>query len=251
MSYAFFIEPNQLNITTYEYQTDKLNNGQKLKIAFLSDLHIGSPFNDLQRLDKIVNKTNSLNPDIILLGGDYIVTDVPLGKYVDIGEILKPLSKLEAPLGVYAVMGNHEYKKEGVDFDKLFKEHHIPLLRNENISFKDFSLTAIDFKYNYDNSDIIKLKNDKLNIAFSHAPSIFNLINEESIILTGHEHGGQFNLPFIGSIIFLYLSGEIHHIKTEKQDFNKTMFTSRGIGTSRIPLRFLSKPEIMVVDISN
>lgn len=248
--YAFFIEPNRLNITTYEYNTNKINDD--IKIAFLSDFHTGSPFNNLKRLEYIIDKTNALNPDIILLGGDYVVYDVVLGKHIQIEDILKILQKLKAPLGVYAVLGNHDYWE--YDFKTLkqsFEDNNISLLINENIEFKNFNLIGIDdactYHHNIEKS-FVAINENKLDIILTHSPEAFPEVNAQSVMLAGHVHGGQIKLPIIGVLSTATRLGK-EYVSGRYDKNNKTLFLSKGLGTSILPLRFMATPEIIILTL--
>src|SRR5688572_17742054 len=80
-----------------------------LRVAVLADLHVGSPFNGLEKLDRIVDITLNARPDLILLAGDYVIHGVLGGARVAPEEIAKGLRRLAAPLGVFAVLGNHDW----------------------------------------------------------------------------------------------------------------------------------------------
>lgn len=99
-----FIEPYWLKTKTYTIASPEVPACfQKTKIVFLSDIHHG-PFFSVKRLRKLVEKVNRLEPDIILLGGDYVHRDP---KYI--APCFRELSRLKAPLGVYGVLGNHDH----------------------------------------------------------------------------------------------------------------------------------------------
>ncbi|MGZ8489337.1 MAG: metallophosphoesterase, partial [Candidatus Binatia bacterium] len=82
-----------------------------MRVAVLADLHVGSPFNSIDKLEQIVDLTLKAKPDLILLAGDYVIHGVVGGKFVEPETIAKGLSHLAAPLGVYAVLGNHDHRE--------------------------------------------------------------------------------------------------------------------------------------------
>src|SRR4029078_1257554 len=105
--YAGWIEPDSLRVSRYTVsQASPLLRG--LRIAVISDLHAGAPYIDTAKIDRVVAMTNQAKPDLILLTGDYVITGMPGGHHMPIRTIVAHLSTLRAPLGVYAVLGNHD-----------------------------------------------------------------------------------------------------------------------------------------------
>ncbi len=88
--------------------------GPRLKIAFFSDLHAGSPFITENYIEDMIARINKMEPDIVLIGGDLVITGVVGGKYIPIETIANHLKKLRARLGIYAVLGNHDWWDNGV-----------------------------------------------------------------------------------------------------------------------------------------
>ena len=109
-SWALYLEPSSLGVRQYVIQVPEWSAANPpLRIAVLGDLHVGSPFNDLVKLRKIVELTNHQRPDLVLLAGDYVIHGVLGGTPADPQEIASVLERLQAPGGVYAVLGNHDY----------------------------------------------------------------------------------------------------------------------------------------------
>lgn len=246
--YSFFIEPQMLQVKKYSYHTK--TEVKPFKIVFITDTHTGSRFNGLDRLQKIVDKANALQPDIILLGGDFVIKGVLLGNYVDIEKIAPILKKLQAPMGVYAVMGNHEYWDDYNRIEKTLKANNIPVLKNENIQFNDFNLIGIDDAMTK-HSDVRKsfqnTNKNKANIILTHCPDVFPKIKEKGLILAGHTHAGQISLFGWTPIVPSKYGSKYAKGRIDEDD--KTLIVSNGIGTSMLPLRFLSIPQIIVIDV--
>src|SRR5438132_2512736 len=107
LTYAGWIEPASLRITPYTVsQPSPLLKG--MRIAVISDLHAGAPYIDTAKIDRVVAMTNAAKPDLVLLTGDYVITGVLGGRHMPIRTIVQHLKALHAPLGVYAVQGNHD-----------------------------------------------------------------------------------------------------------------------------------------------
>jgi predicted MPP superfamily phosphohydrolase len=117
LAWGFWIEPASL--VTRRTQLEIPGWRTNLRIAVLSDLHIGSPHVGLGQLRKIVRRTNSENPDLVVLLGDFVIggprgeQGVPQGKFVEPEPIAKELKNMRAPLGTFAVLGNHDWWYNG------------------------------------------------------------------------------------------------------------------------------------------
>ena len=228
-----------------------------MRIAVLSDIHAGSLFIKEAKLKKIVAETNQAKPDIIVLLGDYVVKDrfykQPIAPETTAG-ILKDLS---APLGVYAVLGNHDWWYGGENVRLAFERNGIHVLENElaeikwrNSSFWIAGLADLWTRSQQINETIGKAPPGALIIALTHNPDVFaQLPSSVPLLLAGHTHGGQVNLPLIGRPIIpsqfgqRYAAGHVfengHHL-----------FVTTGIGTNIMPVRFRVPPEIVVLTIS-
>jgi len=108
--WAFALEPASLVTPTYAVSIPRWPAELSgLRIAVLADLHVGSPFNGLAKLDTIVERTNRLKPDLILIPGDFVVHGVWGGTFVPPEQTAAVLARLAAPLGVWACLGNHDW----------------------------------------------------------------------------------------------------------------------------------------------
>ncbi|MFC1787645.1 metallophosphoesterase [Patescibacteria group bacterium] len=248
--YGSFIEPKQLIIRELEYKlTDQ--SGQNLKIVFASDFHVG-PYKKTAWIKKIVKKINTQEPDLILLGGDFVSTDP---KEVD---YLTPLIDLQSKYGVFAVTGNHEYETESVtETVAKLESLGIVVLRNQNISLKIngqvLNLVGIDdlwFEGDLDQAlqDIVK---DQATLLVSHNPDIvlYPKITSVDLIFSGHTHGGQIRLPLIGAVArpptILGRGSDQGLIK----DKNRPIIISSGLGETGPRARLFNQPEILIINL--
>lgn len=247
--WAFFIEPNLLIVRNISIKDSALKG---LKVAYLSDLHICQDGKDY--LLKIIRKVNDQKPDIILLGGDYIVVDIYKNKTMSPKEIATHLKGLKAKYGIFMVMGNHEaHSKAWKTISDTIKGSDIKVLQNENIQIqmpdKSFYVVGIgDFSNSRHN--ITKAFKDVKTpvIAFTHSPDLFPYIPDYvSITLAGHSHGGQVYIPFYGPLEKpRHLLGK--YIKGFYEEDGKKMFVSSGIGNSHYKVRLFNLPEIIILD---
>lgn len=245
--YSVFIEPSWIRIKKDVFQVSDLGKNEELKVAFLTDFHTGSPMNGIKKLRKIVRISNNLKPDIILLGGDFVIDGVLFGRYIPIEEIAKELSLLEAPMGVWSVIGNHDIYNNPTHIKNVLEASGINLLENQVKVFDDFQIAGVSYdhnsKYRVGIEETFKqAKSDLFTIVLSHSPDLFPEI-PYGFAVTGHTHGGQVNLPIVGRSIVPSKYGEKYAYGYIKDD-NKEMLVSSGLGNSLLPIRFRVRPEI-------
>lgn len=256
---AFWIEPSSLITTKTNIRMQhwpKQCSG--LKVVVLADLHVGSPFNGLSNLKKVVRLTNQINADIILLAGDYVIHKVIGGKFVRPELIARELKHLKAKLGVFAVLGNHDWWHSANQIKKAMTNEGISLLENNSIKLTknncDFWLAGISDYWggHYDINRALKnIPETAPIIAFTHNPDIFYELPPRIVItFAGHTHGGQVKLPLLGRTIVPSRYDDkfaIGHI----EEYGRNMFVSSGIGTSILPVRFGVPPEISIIVLNS
>lgn len=245
--YAFFVEPQLLTVKHYTIENKALAG---TRLVFASDFHIKK--NQQNRLKSIVNLINSSYPDIIVLGGDF-VNGYDREDNIQPAEMTKELSKLRAPYGVYAVVGNHD-RWYGVERVKsVLKNSGIMLLLNENkqikLQSKKFFLAGADDPLTGEPDIKRALKNSKKPVVFvTHSPDIFPQIpSGVDLVLAGHTHGGQVVVPFIGPVVVPSEYGSSYAFGKIESN-GKVMIVTKGLGTSVLHVRFNCLPEIVVVD---
>ncbi|MCD4722574.1 MAG: metallophosphoesterase [Desulfobacula sp.] len=257
--YGRYIEPNNVKIRTVSFKSAFINKALYKglvgkKIVHLSDLHI-SKFG--KRETQVLNIIDQINPDLIFLTGDYI-------KWKGNNKpALKFLSRLEAKQGVYAVMGDYDYSdsKNSCLFchekgsGKPTKQHNVILLRNSSqeikISDQVIQIAGIDEGYDdfgdFKDMDDIADKNS-LVLVLSHSPLAFDDFSTKDRIFmfAGDTHGGQVKFPLWLFKLFGY-EKNVKYNDGLFQKGNKTMYVTRGIGTSHFRFRLFCPPEIAVI----
>ena len=255
--WSLFIEPNRLVVHQETIQIDNWPTELSgLRIAVISDIHTGGPFINDQKLKDIVDRTNALNPDLIVLLGDYMSGNSWHSHRVEPEVTAAALKDLRATLGVYAVLGNHDWWYNGEKVRHAFEQVGIPVLDNEvaEIKWHDKSfwlagLADLWTRPQHISETVAKARPGSTIIALTHNPDTFPQVPQiVPILIAGHTHGGQVNIPLIGTPIVpssfgpKYTSGHIfengHH-----------MFVTTGIGTSILPVRFRVPPEIVILTI--
>ncbi|MGA9993858.1 MAG: metallophosphoesterase [Pyrinomonadaceae bacterium] len=255
--WAFAIEPNKLVVKDVTINLPRLPaEFDGLKIVAIGDLHVGSPFINEEKLKKIVAEINGLQPDLVLLLGDYVVQGVVGGHFVEPEIIAGELKPLRARLGVFAVLGNHDWWLDGERVRRAFESEGIRVLENEAVKVdrNGQSLWLVGLGDFWTSHQDIKeaLKNipEDANIfALTHDPDIFPEIPSRiSLTFAAHTHGGQVNLPLVGRLIVPSEFKQRYAIGLV-QESGHQLFVTPGIGTSILPVRFRVPPEISVLTI--
>lgn len=246
-----YINRSFIRITNYKLDTNK---NVKLRIAFLSDVHIGAIGINEKILNKIVEKINEVKPDILLFGGDIIEAKID----DKIRNYCKILSKAKARFGSYGVLGNHEFYVGATEniIKILEKEANIKMLNDDFVLIdndillvgrQDRSYSYISGKERKTIEEIVGTKNNryKYNIVVDHNPKYFDdaVENNFNLQLSGHTHNGQF-FPFN---LIVKLSYEKAYGLLKK--LNSILIVSSGAGTWGPPIKVFSKPEIVVIDL--
>ena len=243
--WSVFIEPNIL-VTKKLTIKDKQLAG--LKIVFASDFHI-KPF-EKYRLKKIVKRINKQNADIILLGGDFV--NGHDGSFtMSMEDIAYGLRDLKSKYGVVAIIGNHDGWQGKYRMIKALKDNGITVLLNSNKIFDKFTIAGVD-DLQTGNPDVNKaLRGAKGGvILLTHTPDVFPQTfsyDNVKLVLAGHLHGGQVVIPFRGAAYIPSIYGTKYLYGIIKEN-NKTLFTSKGLGNSILPVRFNCTPEIVVIE---
>ena len=249
------IEPSWVDITNFTYSHPYIPEAfNHTRIVQFSDTHLGFQYN-LSDFEKTIETIHSLNPDMICFTGDLI--DNP-NDYQVSPKLNTLLSELKAPLGKYSVYGNHDHGGYGTEmYKEMMLTNGFTLLVNESnfITQEDGSqivISGIDDamlgKPNLDKS-IPEHSNELFTILLSHAPDFADYATNYPVDLqlSGHSHGGQIQIPFLGAIVTppyaeKYREGSytLDHL---------SLYVNRGLGTTRIPYRLFSRPEITVIDL--
>ncbi len=251
------VEPARLVVVERELRLPGWPTGLTgLRVAVLADLHTGSPWTGLDKIARVVRRTNEQRPDLIVLLGDYVVHGVIGGSFVEPADTAKALRHLAAPLGVLAVLGNHDWWHDGAQVRAAFEAEGIRVLENETarVARRGIPLFIAGLADLWTRTpDIQKVLRDvpaaSPVIVLTHSPDVFPAIPPRvALTLAGHTHGGQVALPLLGRLVVpsayrqRYAYGHIF-------EDGRQMFVSSGIGTSILPVRFRVPPEIVILTL--
>lgn len=259
---AFLWEPETLVIRRVDVES-KAWSGAPLRIGIISDTHMGAPHMSVARLNSIVEQMNSEHPDIIVLLGDYVGRSEPAkvrsshdNAVVMSG--LPPLGQLKAPLGTWAILGNHDWWYDGEAVEKGLESVGVPVLENQRVrigreggAFWLAGLADYDSmrtKPSYSDT-LLDLPESEPVVALSHWPDVFAVAPDRvAITLAGHSHCGQVNLPFIGRPISVSPGSQKWPCGLYEERGRK-LYVTGGLGVSILPVRFVQPPEIVILTV--
>jgi predicted MPP superfamily phosphohydrolase len=227
-----------------------------LRVAVLADLHVGSPYNGIPKLHEIVDLTNSLKPDLIVIPGDFVIQGVLGGTFVAPEEAAAVLARLSAPLGVWACLGNHDWWLGAPRVVAALEKRKIGVLEDKAVRIDrggaHFWLVGIsDFRQGP--HDVRKamgqVTDDAPVLMFTHNPDVFpSLSNRFSLLIAGHTHGGQVHLPLLGRPIVPSEYGQ-RFAHGHVVEGGRHLFVGPGLGTSILPVRFGVPPEVTLLEL--
>ena len=250
---AFWIEPARLVVNRQELQLPNWPSPLSgLRVALVSDLHVGSRHWGLTQLHELVARVNAEQPDLILLGGDYVVD----AQHVAAEPIAEELGQLRAPLGVIAVLGNHDWWTNGPRIRTAFEAQGIRVLDDEarrvDARGKSFCVLGLRDEYARNRSVSWQLSRALPGLpllVLVHEPDVFHELGEQpSLTLAGHTHGGQVNLPWLGRLIVPSRFGQ-RYAAGHIVENGRHLYVTTGVGTSILPVRFGVPPEIALLTL--
>lgn len=276
-AYAVYVEPHlRLVVTRYALTPPGWTRGLRVRAAVLSDIHAGEPSMPMERVARLVDMTNALEPDVVLMLGDYSGTGATWRDEAPWSVVARALARLRAPLGVHAVAGNHEWwsdmaaqrRRAGPsDAFVAFTDAGLPFLENgarrltkegrafwilglgDQIAFR---LGNRRFQGTDDLAGTLAARTDDAPaILLAHEPDIFPRVPASvSLTLSGHTHGGQVRLLGYSPIV-PSMYGNRYAYGHVVED-GRHLVVSGGIGTVRAGiarLRFAVPPEIVLLDL--
>lgn len=248
LAYGYYAA-HQVKITEVEIKSQDIPPSfDGLKIVFIADIHFG-PFLSTPQLIEIVERINRLNPDLILLGGDYVLI-----RQRYIAPVFAELGKLKAPLGIYSVLGNRDQRSDP-DLTKMkMKENGIICCDNNSYwvkkggdSIKIGGVGDLWYDTQIPENTLRGLIKSDFAILLSHHPDYLENIHSDLIDLTlsGHTHGGQVTI-FGWAPVLPSEYGQKYRYGLIRSGNTQSYITS-GVGTVIPPIRFFCAPEIVLL----
>lgn len=253
--WAFWVEPNRLTTPSFVVSLPRWRPEHRgLKVAILTDVHVGSPHTGIEKLKHVVTRTNNERPDLVVILGDLVIQGVVGGHFVEPEPIAEVLRGLQAPLGVIAVLGNHDWWYDGPRIEKALAGAGITVLENKahlvQHKGKPFWVVGIADMWTRKpdiEGSLGQVGTDDPVILITHNPDIFPEVPPRvSLTLAGHTHGGQVNLPVVGRLVVPSKYGQ-RYAMGHVVEGGRHLFVGGGIGTSILPVRFRVPPEVVTV----
>jgi predicted MPP superfamily phosphohydrolase len=253
VGYAAAIEPQQLVVTPYTLKPRGWPAGRKLTITVIADLHAGGPDMPLPNVQRIVDTANALKSDVIVMLGDYIARYRFAVERIPDPVWAAELARLQAPLGVWAILGNHDWWYDLAGVRNALAEVRIPLLENQAVLLSPEGERVwvagigdqIAYRIGHGRfrgvddlpGTLAQVTTDDPVILLAHEPDIFpRLPSRVALTFAGHTHGGQIRVPLIWPAFVPSRYGKRyaygHVIERERH-----LIVSGGLGTSIIPAR--------------
>jgi predicted MPP superfamily phosphohydrolase len=262
--FASTVESERLVTTSYRLAPPGWNAG-RLSVAAIADVHAGGPSMTLKHIRRMIHRTNALQPDLVVLLGDYVADHKFVTERVPPKIWAGEFARLAAPLGVWAILGNHDWW-HGVDaVRRAFNEVGIPCLENQAILLGEgdarFWIAGLGDqlahrvgrgKFNGEDDlpgTLGQVTTDHPVILLAHEPDIFVKVPPRvCLTLAGHTHGGQIRIPLIWPSFVPSRYGARfaygHIVETGRH-----MIVSGGLGTTSVPVRLGVPPEIVHINI--
>ncbi|NEW06552.1 metallophosphoesterase [Paenibacillus sp. SYP-B3998] len=253
-SYSTLVEPRWYEITKVNILLERLPGAfHGKKLVHISDFHIGHHF-DLKQLQVVTNLVRQEKPDLLCFTGDLFDSKVTEDPQLT-SDIL---ASLEVPLGKWSVLGNHDYDVSNEKTAAILQNGGFQTLSNSyrtirhagqtiQIAGVEDMLTGAP-----DLDEALRGTNaDAFTLLLSHSPNFADYAAERPIDLqlSGHSHGGQIRLPVIGALVTPPLGDKYVMGLHSVPGYKLQVYTTRGIGTTIFPLRFMCRPEITVITL--
>jgi uncharacterized protein len=222
-----------------------------LRVALVSDLHAGAPHVDEERIARVVASVREQRADLVLLLGDYVDDEVHFGSAVSPEAVAGRLAALEAPRGVLAVLGNHDWRHDGPRVAAALRAAGVPVLENDAApAGEDLWVAGVaDSRHRRPDVDgaLRDVPDGAPAILMSHDPDLFPQVPPRvALTVSGHLHGGQVGVPLVRRPFLPSRFGE-RYARGHKVEGGRHLFVTAGLGTTGWPVRLLAPPEIVVL----
>ena len=264
--WAFWLEPASVTVTRVSLRVPGWRAEHRgLRVAVLTDLHVGSPHVGLDKLRRVVGRTNDERPDLVVLLGDFLIGGkdgkpgeggVVGGTFVEPEPIAEELRGLRAPLGVFAVLGNHDCWYDCGRVARALEGAGVGVLENRAARIerggRAFWLGGLADLWTGkpDIGGVLRQAGGEDPVVLlTHNPDVFPGVPPRvSLTLAGHTHGGQVNLPLAGRLVVPSRFGR-RYAMGHVVEGGRHLFVSGGVGTSIIPVRFRVPPEVVILSL--
>lgn len=249
--YGVLVEPNLLAV---RHDTVELAGweGPPLRVVLVADLHVGCPSVDVARAQDLAARVEAEAPDLVLLLGDYQVNGVIGGEFVPVSAWAPAFAAIDAPSGVWAVLGNHDWWNDADVTREALQDVGIGVLDNAGAVVRPGPtpvwLAGVGDALTRHAEPEGALHGAPAGadvLAMAHGPDVaWSLAGRADLLVAGHTHGGQVNLPLLTRALLgpmsWYGPAEVG---------GQAVWVTGGIGTSVLPVRFGRRPELVVLEL--
>jgi predicted MPP superfamily phosphohydrolase len=223
-----------------------------LRVALISDLHAGAPHVDEERIERLVDAVRPRNADLIVLLGDFIDPKVRGGGRIAPEAVAQRLGALRATLGVFAVLGNHDWHHDGRRVAAALRAAGIHVLENEVVDCGRLHVAGVADARTRD-ADVLGTIGDVPAgaplLLLSHDPDVFPTVPDRvALTVSGHTHGGQVAVPRLRRKAIPSRFGE-RYARGHIVEAGRHLYVTAGFGTSGWPVRFLAPSEIVILTL--
>lgn len=254
--WGFFIEPKTLKTRHVNFDSAAWD-GPEIRIGIITDIHIGGLHVSPKRVEQITAQMMEHKPDFIIMPGDFIDGHTPRGEHstrfnADVDEGIAHLSRLKAPYGVYASIGNHDVYYDRAYVEAALTRAGVQVIDNSSAApLSGLCLVGLADAYQGapDMDAFEACAHDDFKLAAAHSADVVLMdMPRTGLLIAGHSHGGQINLPLLGRAVTSTKIGKPYAYGFSR--YGETdLFVSAGVGTSILPARFRAPPEIVILTL--
>ena len=256
-AYASLVEPRRLVVRHHSLALPRWPAALSgLRVGVLADLHGGAPHGSLDAIGRWVDRMNALEPDVVLLGGDFADAHFLFGRRLAPELIAERLSALRAPLGIHAVLGNHDWKSFGMRMWTALAGAGITVLENDSAAldapggrFHVAGLADMRHRSPSVSAALASVPPGEPVLLLCHDPDLFPLVPERvALTVAGHTHAGQIAIPYVRRPFIPSHWGE-RFARGHIVEDGRHLVVSAGLGISGIPARLLAPPELLLLEL--
>src|SRR4051794_23904073 len=256
-AWATLVEPRLLRVRRVELAPPSWPAAlDGLRVALVSDLHAGAPHFGAHRIAAVADRVRAEHADVALLLGDFVDPAVTLATPVALADVAGPLGRLGAPLGTYAVLGNHDWIHGGAEVAQALQDVGVAVLENDAravgaaaaplwvAGVADMNERLPDLE-----RTLAPVPGGATVILLTHDPDLFPRVPARvALTVAGHTHGGQVDVPVVRRRVIPSLHGERFKAGHVVED-GRHLYVTSGVGVSGFPVRLLRPPEVVVLTL--
>ncbi|MFL6844324.1 MAG: metallophosphoesterase [Allosphingosinicella sp.] len=231
-----------------------------LRVALVSDIHLGNRAMDAERLDRVIAQVNRARPDLVLLAGDFVVGHSPAGASDRAAGLTLPMARLKAPLGIVAVLGNHDHWTAPEAVRSALRKAGVTILENEAVRRGPLVLVGIGDAFSGHDRIARALSAAHAwngpRVVLTHSPDVApRLPPGWPLVLAGHTHCGQIVLPFLGALASRSPRADWKRLYDPRyrcgpvRDPGRLVIVTGGVGSGTIPIRLGAPPDWWLLEL--